>query len=97
MNICKIDSSQIKSWASFHELFAKQFKFPIYYGRNMDAWIDCMEDCIEETTVLDFGNCRQLKQTHPEIIEAINESVSFINYRKLEIGVEPLLLIAMLI
>jgi RNAse (barnase) inhibitor barstar len=35
-------ASAIDGPASFHEAFASALGFPSWYGRNMDAWIDCM-------------------------------------------------------
>src|SRR5688572_7987636 len=40
--VIKIDTQRITDWKSFHNLFAEVFGFPGFYGRNMDAWIDCM-------------------------------------------------------
>jgi hypothetical protein len=42
MKRVKIDCSKINDWVSFHNIFAEEFGFPSFYGRNMDAWIDCM-------------------------------------------------------
>ena len=33
---------RIVDWAAFHEVFAEALGFPAFYGRNMNAWIDCM-------------------------------------------------------
>jgi len=38
--VITIPADQIKDWDSFH--FQATVGFPDYYGRNMDAWIDCM-------------------------------------------------------
>jgi len=38
----RIDASLILDWGSFHDVFAEAFGFPSFYGRNMDAWIDCL-------------------------------------------------------
>ncbi len=37
-----IDANGITDWDSFHDVFAKNFGFPDFYGRNMNAWNDCM-------------------------------------------------------
>ena len=37
-----IDTARINDWDSFHTIFAEAFGFPGFYGRNMDAWIDCL-------------------------------------------------------
>jgi Barstar (barnase inhibitor) len=35
-----INLSTVACWEDFHDLFAREFSFPSYYGRNMDAWIE---------------------------------------------------------
>jgi RNAse (barnase) inhibitor barstar len=42
MTLVKLDTRRIRDWDTFHDLFAEVFGFPGFYGRNMDAWIDCM-------------------------------------------------------
>lgn len=44
-----IDTTKIWDEVSFHEVFQKALGFPDFYGKNMDAWIDCMSDLHEET------------------------------------------------
>jgi hypothetical protein len=39
-----IDGNNIKDADSFHNEFAKKMGFFDGYGRNMNAWIDCMRD-----------------------------------------------------
>ena len=95
MKKVKIDINRIKDWDSFHDLFAQLFEFPEYYGRNMDAWIDCMDEFTEELTLIDLGDCRTLKKTNSEIIDAINECSAFVNYRRIEANQNPVLIISM--
>ena len=38
----KIDFSKIKDWDTFHKVFAETMGFPDFYGKNNNAWIDCM-------------------------------------------------------
>ncbi len=44
MSVTKVslDCDKISGWRSFHEEFARVFGFPDFYGKNMNAWIDCM-------------------------------------------------------
>jgi len=37
-----IPVEKIKDWPSFHRVFQDTLGFPAFYGRNMNAWIDCM-------------------------------------------------------
>ena len=41
--------SQITDWETFHDTFAQALGFPGFYGRNMDAWIDCLTSADEKT------------------------------------------------
>jgi RNAse (barnase) inhibitor barstar len=44
MVLIKVDTRRITNWDTFHRVFAAAFGFPDFYGRNMNAWIDCMTD-----------------------------------------------------
>lgn len=39
-----IDGAKIRDWDSFHDEFQARMGFFAGYGRNLDAWIDCMSD-----------------------------------------------------
>jgi len=38
----RIETKKITDWDSFYSVFAEAMCFPNFYGRNMNAWIDCM-------------------------------------------------------
>lgn len=38
----RIDFHKIRDRDGFHSAFSAEMGFPDFYGRNMDAWIDCM-------------------------------------------------------
>jgi hypothetical protein len=40
--IVTIPADRITDWESFHSVFKQALGFPDFYGRNMDAWNDCM-------------------------------------------------------
>ena len=40
----KLDVSHASSTLSLHEMLAAAFQFPSYYGRNWDAFWDCIRD-----------------------------------------------------
>jgi len=42
MPFVRVDATHIRDWDNFHDVFADAFGFPDFYGRNMDAWVDCM-------------------------------------------------------
>jgi hypothetical protein len=88
--------SQIKDWASFHDIFAATPGFPSFYGRNMDAWIDCLtyrdEDDGMASVVVPAGDVltlqldegRSFAQRCPEQYAALIECAAFVNWRRIE-------------
>ena len=40
--VVEVPMSQIRDWDTFHDTFAQRLGFPDFYGRTMDAWIDCL-------------------------------------------------------
>jgi RNAse (barnase) inhibitor barstar len=102
--LVNIDCRQIRDWDSFHSIFAHAFGFPAFYGRNMNAWIDCMtsidspEDSMSKIhapkdgfLVLQLKHAGHLKSQAPEIYEAILESSAFVNWRRIESGDSPII------
>ncbi len=42
MTRISVNGASIVNWPSFHDEFSRAFRFFDGYGRNRDAWIDCM-------------------------------------------------------
>jgi RNAse (barnase) inhibitor barstar len=93
MTIVRIDTRRITDWDSFHTLFFEEFQFPDYYGRNMDAWIDCMSD-IDLLTVIQLDHVDEFAMRCPELYDAILEATAFVNWRYVEGGVQPYLMLS---
>ncbi len=89
----KINGASISNWDSFHDVFTKEFNFPDYYGRNMDAWNDCMSDLGAEGEIVSIliENVTELKQRNPGIFEALVSCSAFVNYRFTTEGSSPLI------
>jgi RNAse (barnase) inhibitor barstar len=95
----QIDGSAISDWNSFHDIFAAVFGFPGFYGRNMNAWIDCMT-CLDDSdaamtsiyvaagdvVVIHLSAADQMKRECPEVFDALVECAAFVNYRRIEKG-----------
>jgi RNAse (barnase) inhibitor barstar len=99
MMLVRLDTRGITDWASFHDVFTEAFGFPGFYGRNMDAWIDCMtwlDDPSAEMTkvhappdgvvVLELEHVDDFVSRCPGQYEAIIDCVAFVNWRKIEAG-----------
>ena len=54
MPLVRLDGSRLRTWDGFHDAFASAFGFPGFYGRNMNAWIDCMSYLDDPDTTLDI-------------------------------------------
>jgi hypothetical protein len=100
----EIDGSRITDWGSFHDYFSETLGFPGFYGRNMDAWNDCMtsldapDDGLSsvhvtpgDVLVLCISGAGDLKKRCPEIYDALVECSAFVNYRRIEKGEQAIL------
>jgi hypothetical protein len=100
----QIDGSKITGWDSFHDEFVQAFGFPKFYGRNMNAWIDCMssldapEDGLSSVHVsrgdviaLCITAAADLRVRCPDIYEALIECSAFVNWRRIEKGEQAVL------
>ena len=105
--VVEIDTAAITDWESFHDVFAASMGFPDFYGRNMNAWIDCLtsldepEDGMtsvhapdEGILVLALTDATDLASRCPDIYEAIVECSAFVNHRKMDAGERPVLSLA---
>jgi RNAse (barnase) inhibitor barstar len=97
----RAQTKSITDWASFHSVFAETMGFPEFYGRNMNAWIDCMtgfDDGMTRFTVapgelfhLEVADAKDFAHRLPEIFQAFIESAAFVNSRRVEQGEPPVL------
>ena len=100
----KIECDNIRDWSSFHSEFNRVFAFPKFYGKNMNAWIDCMTslDCPEDSLTgihcqpgkvitIELENATSLKTRCPDIYTEILECSAFVNWRRIENNEPPVL------
>ncbi len=103
MPIVDIPVWQIHDWDSFHDVFATALGFPEFYGRNLDAWIDCLtyrdeDDGMASVTVepgdvltLQFGEASAFARRCPDQYAALVEAAAFVNWRRIETGLRPII------
>ena len=97
--LVRIDTTRIRDWASFHDVFTEAFGFPGFYGRNMDAWIDCMTSLADPddgmttvhapkggVVVLQLDGVDDFALRCPEQYRAVVECSAFVNWRCLDVG-----------
>jgi len=105
--VVRIDGAAITDIESFHSLFATTLGFPDFYGRNMDAWIDCLsylDDPAAQMTSIHapqggvitilIENAEAMKGHCPDVFQAMNDCAAFVNYRRALKGNAPLLSMA---
>jgi len=98
-----IDGAAIVDWESYHDEFQRQLGFFDGYGRNMDAWNDCMRDMFTngeyksltkfdlndgDTFTLVVINAAQWKENAPDVYSAFEDCTSFCNSERVHFGAE---------
>jgi RNAse (barnase) inhibitor barstar len=104
VTIVEVPTHRIVDWDTFHDVFSEVLGFPSFYGRNMDAWIDCLthvdDDPPDLTTVsvaagdvltLQLVDVDDFAERCPEQYAAVVECSAFVNWRRIEIGQPPVL------
>lgn len=94
--LVRLDTREI---TDFHEVFKKGFGFPDFYGRNSDAWIDCMtsldapEDGVSTVhtppggvLVLQLEYVDDFIRRCPDQFAAILDWSAFVNVRRFEMN-----------
>jgi len=97
-----IPVEKIKDWPSFHQVFQDTLGFPAFYGRNMNAWIDCMTYVDSPETGMTSVNVQpgqmlglqiedpfNFRRRCPEQYDAMIECSAFVNFRRCEVGEAP--------
>ncbi|MDQ3798875.1 MAG: barstar family protein [Acidobacteriota bacterium] len=84
----RLETKRITDWASFHLVCEEAFGFPAYYGRNMNAWIDCMSsfETDEEIIQVEITDTEDFNRRLPEIFDALVECTAFVNNRYINSG-----------
>ena len=77
--------------------------FPEFYGRNMNAWIDCLSYLDEDTGMsrihlaegemlhIELLGTEEFNSRLPEILDALVECSAFVNTRYVDAGKAPVL------
>jgi hypothetical protein len=104
MATIRLDGSRIRDWESFHAVFSEALGFPGFYGRNMDAWIDCLSYLDEPDSgmtkvqvppgsvlTLHVDRVDELASQAPEQYLSLLECAAFVNWRRTKGGGQPLI------
>jgi RNAse (barnase) inhibitor barstar len=99
----QLDGRQMGDWPSFHQECREKFGFPDFYGRNLDAWIDCLsglrdEDGMssivlgpDEVLYIEVTNTASLQSRAPHILAALEDCIEAVNERYADDGQTPAL------
>lgn len=103
MPAVRLDGAQITDWSSFHAACQIAFGFPDYYGRNMDAFVDCLSYLRDEEGMTKFRlkpsevlqievlHAEQMRKQAPDILEEVAFCIEGINERYADYGEKPAL------
>ncbi len=97
-------TADIRDFDTFHAVCARTLGFPAFYGRNMNAWIDCMTYVDDpgagmtsvtvakgEQLVLEVPGSMALKQRAPDVFDALIECTAAVNERFVQSGDQPVI------
>jgi RNAse (barnase) inhibitor barstar len=104
----RLDASKFLSWKTFHSYFQRKFGFPDFYGKNINAWIDCMGDLDKpeygmvknisirkgQCVVFKINNIDDLKSQAHDIYMVIIECSASINSERMRNGELPLIFLS---
>lgn len=88
--VIEIDGRDLVGWPGFHDCFARTLGFPSYYGRNLDAWVDMMEEALEagpegkqidRTVTLRVSHWQSLQDHGPAQAKALIAAIAAVNER----------------
>jgi len=104
--IISIPLNDVVDWGTFHDVCARVLGFPAYYGRNMDAWVDCLTyadapgaNMVGPAIVVREGDILTLELSDAsafaarcaEQYAALIECSAFVNWRRIRSGKRPIL------
>ena len=96
-----LDGSAITDWSAFHDQCAERLGFPTFYGRNMNAWIDCLTYLRDgdgmsrfvlgptEVLELEISGTDVFSKRASEILDALVECTAAVNQRHIAAGQLP--------
>lgn len=99
MPAVRLETAAIVDYGTFHDVCAATFGFPAFYGRNMNAWIDCLtylDDGMSrfdlprgEVLTIEVVDFEALRLRAPDVAKALVECAEFVNQRLVETGDPP--------
>ncbi|WP_025915771.1 barstar family protein [Herminiimonas sp. CN] len=103
MPTVRLNGEAITSWDAFHDESQRLFGFPEFYGRNMNAWVDCLsylrdDDGMstfrlkpDEVLRIEVQQAEHMRAQAPEILDDLAFCIEAINDRYADYGEKPAL------
>ena len=80
-----LDFRNVKNYTDMHRIIKRELDFPDYYGRNMDAFWDCMTDMVDDPIHIEILGLDTLRQKCGEkasiLVETLRELKHYNNDR----------------
>jgi hypothetical protein len=105
--IIRIDARRLSDSAALHATMSEAFGFPDWYGRNLDALVDCLAHLDDpkagmsrvqvfpgQVALLALDHVDDPDQPRSEPLRKLLDVVAFVNWRRLEMGQPPVLALA---
>ena len=105
----RLETKGISDRESFFTVFAEPMGFPDFFGRNWDAWIDCMRSVDNESDGLSRVTVTAGGLLHIEVVDAEAFAIrvpdvfqhfigcaAFVNQSRVTVGKQPLLSLVLL-
>jgi Barstar (barnase inhibitor) len=105
--IIRIDARRLTDPAGMHAALAEAFGFPEFYGKNLDALVDCLTHLDDlkagmsraqvlpgEVAVLVLEHTSGLGKKAADQMKALVDAVAFVNWRRLQKSQPPVVTVA---
>jgi RNAse (barnase) inhibitor barstar len=98
-----LDGRRITDWPAFHRESQAAFGFAACYGRNLDAWVDCLSGvrdgdrmsaialAPDEMLDIELRHAAALSRAAPQILQTLSELIDAVNARLADAGQAPAL------
>jgi hypothetical protein len=105
--IIRIDARRLTDPAGLHATLGEAFGFPAFYGKNLDALVDCLTHLDDpkagmsqvqvfpgQVALLVLDHADDTGKQQAAQVKSLVDAVAFVNWRRLEKGQPPVLAVA---
>ena len=107
MTLVRLDARKLIDSETFHVHLAEVFGFPPFYGKNLNALIDCLSDLDEPATLMTrihvgrgnvltvvIDGVEDLEESERVKLLPFLDAIAFVNARRIDAGDPPILAVA---